>query len=164
MNKSLFPWVHVLDRRRETGRGEQLEKAHAGRWPLGCPYHLCGYGACLVPGGSGTWFFIRIRTCLISACHWRHFLSLGTWKLRGGRAALPDREVESAVWPTHQQQCLLRNETQQQRQEEETAVKGRRTVRDPKIGKSIILSMTAKNWIPGKAQLYSVMLILGNKR
>lgn len=72
------------------------------------------------------------------------FSFTGNMKTERGRAALPDREVESAVWPTHRQQCLLRNETQQQRHKEETAVKGRRTVRDPKLGKIIIWSMMAK--------------------
>lgn len=158
MNSFLFLWVHILDRR-ETGREKYSWKRHMLEDGLRDAYTHCG--ARLTPGSLGTCFFITVRKCLISVCHLRHFLSLATQKLRGGRATLPDRGAESTAWLTHR---LLRHETQQQRRWEEPAVKGRRTVHDPEIGKTIILSMMIKKGFPAKVQLYCVMLILGNKR
>lgn len=151
---------------RQGKKTKHLEKAHVGRWPLGCPYHLCGYGIASLPGtwapGVLCWvFFIRIKKKSYFSLPPKTFYFTGNMKTEGGRAAFPCREYCAAESP---QQCLLLNETQQQRRGEESAVKRRCTVRDPKIGEIIILSMMIKNWIPAKAQLYCIMLILGNKR
>lgn len=97
----LSPWVHIVGRRRNRGRKINSWKRQMLEDGLWGACTTCGYGAFLAPGGSGTWFFIRIRKCVITVCHWRYFFSVGTRKPRVGWVAFPAREAVSAVhWLT----------------------------------------------------------------
>lgn len=77
----------------------------------------------------------------------------GNVKTARGRARGYSVLQSIAVGLARSQRCLPRRR----------GSKGRCVVRSPKAGEVVILSMMIKNWVPAKAPLCCMVLILGTK-